>query len=55
MRYYTQLSFNVANDHFKRVDDAFNYAVICRLTGDVGYRLSREAMKLIETWGTWFT
>lgn len=52
--HYTQLLITQAKFHFKRINDIFLYAVICKLTGDVGYRISPEAMKIIKEWGCWF-
>lgn len=52
--HYTQLPIQQAKFHFKRINDALIFVVIFRLTGDVGYCLSAEAMKGVQEWGIWF-
>lgn len=52
--YYTHFPIQQVMYHFKKINDVFIYAVICRLIGDVGYRLPLEAMKLVQELGTCF-
>lgn len=52
--YYTQLPISQAKLHFKKINDAFIYVVIIKLIGDVGFRLTVEAMQMIKMWGCWF-
>lgn len=47
-----QLPSKVVDDHFKEVSDEFIYVVLYRLTRDVDYRIIREVIALVETWGT---
>lgn len=46
--YYTQLPISQAKLQFKRLNDAFVYAVIIKLTRDVGYKLTPEEMQMIK-------
>lgn len=51
--YYTQLPLNKSKLHFKRINDTFLFSIIIRLIGDIGFRLSKEAMELVKKWVSW--
>lgn len=52
--YYTQLPLGNTKAHYKRINDVFLFPVIIKLIGDIGYRISPEAMAIIREWECWF-
>lgn len=51
---YTQLPIFEAKLNFKRLNDAFIYTIIIKVTRDIGYRLTPEVMQMIKEWDCWF-
>lgn len=48
--YYSQLPLTNIKAHFKRINDAFLFPVIIKLTRDTWYRISPKAMVIIQEW-----
>lgn len=45
--HYSQIPLINAKDHFKRINDAFIFPMIIKVTGDTRYQISPEAMAII--------
>lgn len=52
--YYTPLPVKESRLHYKRINDAFLFPIIIKLTGDTGFKLRKEAMEIVKKWGCWF-
>lgn len=48
--YYSQLTLANGETHLKRVNDAFIFPIIIKLTRDAWYPISLEAMAIIWEW-----